>query len=374
MMTKTAKKASILLVDDDPTNLRFLQEVLKDSYKIYAAPSGEKALKFLEKIKPNLILLDIEMPNMNGYEVIKTIKSRDSVKNIPIIFLTAQEGREKEQEAFDLGAVDYILKPITAGIVRSRVGLHVELESYKKNLEEKIEMRTEQLKRTQDAILDMLASVTSFRDNETGAHIKRTTYYISVLVNNLIVLEHPDYKMTYDYAKNIIKTAKLHDIGKVAVPDNILLKPGKLTEEEFDLIKQHTNFGAQIIDVAMRDINDDNQSEHQSINDVNESAQFLYIAKEIILSHHEKWNGAGYPFGLKGTDIPLSGRLMAIADVYDALISRRVYKEAFDNDYALEVIFRDSGTHFDPTLVELSKNVLYHFKDIAERFKDKESD
>ena len=325
MMTKTAKKASILLVDDDPTNLRFLQEVLKDSYKIYAAPSGEKALKFLEKIKPNLILLDIEMPNMNGYEVIKTIKSRDSVKNIPIIFLTAQEGREKEQEAFDLGAVDYILKPITAGIVRSRVGLHVELESYKKNLEEKIEMRTEQLKRTQDAILDMLASVTSFRDNETGAHIKRTTYYISVLVNNLIVLEHPDYKMTYDYAKNIIKTAKLHDIGKVAVPDNILLKPGKLTEEEFDLIKQHTNFGAQIIDVAMRDINDDNQSEHQSINDVNESAQFLYIAKEIILSHHEKWNGAGYPFGLKGTDIPLSGRLMAIADVYDALISRRVY-------------------------------------------------
>jgi putative two-component system response regulator len=350
--------ASILLVDDDPTNLRFLQEVLKDDYKIYAAPSGERALRFLAAAEPNIILLDIEMPNMNGYEVIRRIKEDTRLKSIPIIFLTAQEGREKEQEAFDLGAVDYILKPITPGIVRSRVGLHVELESYRKDLEYKIDLRTRQLKLTQDAILDMLAGVTSYRDNETGGHIKRTTYYSEVLVNNLIKQNRPGYQIDEAYARSIVKTAKLHDIGKVAVPDTILLKPGKLNDEEFDKIKMHTIYGARMID--------------DSIEELGDTSDFLLTAREIVISHHEKWNGTGYPNKLKGADIPLSGRIMALSDVYDALISRRPYKNGFSHEDAMGIIYKDSGTHFDPVLVELSSDCFPQFKEIAERFKDKE--
>lgn len=352
------KQPSVLLVDDDPTNLRFLQEVLKNEYKVYVAPSGERALAFLEKATPNIILLDIEMPIMNGYEVIRRIKEKERLRAIPIIFLTAQEGREKEQEAFDLGAVDYILKPITPGIVRSRVGLHVELESYKKDLEHKIDVRTEQLKLMQDAILDMLAGVTAYRDNETGGHIKRTTSYSEAIVYNLMELNHPDYAMDPAYAQSIIKTAKLHDIGKVAVPDNILLKPGKLTPEEFDMIKLHTKYGAQMIDDAIEELGD--------------ISDFLLVAREIVISHHEKWDGKGYPYGLSGTDIPLSARIMAIADVYDALISKRSYKDSFTHEFALSVIFKDAGTHFDPTLVELSREVMMNFAEIAEQFKDAE--
>jgi putative two-component system response regulator len=350
--------AAILLVDDDPTNLHFLKEVLKDDYKIYAAPSGERALKFLAKNEPDIILLDIEMPIMNGYEVIRKIKEQQRLKAIPIIFLTAQEGREKEQEAFDLGAVDYILKPITPGIVRSRVGLHVELESYRKDLEYKIDLRTRQLKLTQDAILDMLAGVTSYRDNETGGHIKRTTYYSEVLVNNLLKQSRPGYRIDDSYAQSVIKTAKLHDIGKVAVPDTILLKPGKLTDEEFDKIKMHTIYGARMID--------------DSIEELGDTSGFLLVAREIVISHHEKWNGAGYPNKLKGADIPLSGRIMAIADVYDALISRRPYKSGFTHEDAMGIIFKDTGTHFDPVLVDISQDCFRHFKEIAERFKDRE--
>ena len=349
--------ASILLVDDDPTNLKFLQEVLKDEYKTYAAPSGERALSFLEKVVPNIILLDIEMPQMNGYEVIKRIKEDPALRHLPIIFLTAQEGREKEQEAFELGAVDYILKPATPGVVKARVGLHVELESYRKDLEHKIDLRTNQLRQTQDAILDMLAGVTAWRDNETGSHIKRTTYYSKIIVDNLIEKKYPGYEMDEAYGSSIVKTAKLHDIGKVAVPDNILLKPGKLTPEEFDQIKLHTVYGAQMVDDAIKDLGD--------------TSDFLIVAREIVISHHEKWNGSGYPHGLSGTDIPLSGRIMAIADVYDALISKRPYKESYSDEFALDILFKDAGTHFDPVLIELSKDKLLEFKYIAQQFQDK---
>lgn len=360
MIDNTGKQASILIVDDDPTNLRFLQEVLKNEYKVYAAPSGERALAFLEKALPNIILLDIEMPHMNGYEVIKRIKEDSKLKTIPILFLTAQEGREKEQEAFDLGAVDYILKPITPGIVLSRVGLHVELESYKKDLEYKIDVRTSQLKLMQDAILDMLAGVTAYRDNETGGHIKRTTAYSEAIVKTLMEKEYPGYVIQPAYGSSIVKTAKLHDIGKVAVPDGILLKPGKLTPEEFDQIKLHTNYGAQMIDDAIEELGD--------------MSDFLLVAKEIVIGHHEKWNGTGYPYGLSGTQIPLSARIMAIADVYDALISKRTYKDSFTHDFATSIIFKDAGTHFDPVLVDLCKDTLLDFKDIAERFKDDEGE
>lgn len=349
-------KKIILMVDDDPNNLRLLQEVLQDEYKLYAATSAERALKFLEKIVPNLILLDIEMPGMSGYAMIQRLKSDYRWIEIPVIFLTGIEGRESEQKAFELGAVDYVLKPISANIVRSRVSLHIELQAHRLDLEDMVYKKTEQLNKTQNSILEMLANTTAIRDNETGAHIKRTTGYVELLVNNLIKIRHDDYIIKSEFAENLIKSAKLHDIGKVAIPDSVLLKPSKLTDFEFDLIKRHTVFGAHILD--------------QAINELGDDSYFLYVARQLIISHHEKWNGKGYPYGLAGTEIPLAGRIMAVADVYDALVSARPYKEPFSHEEALNIILKDSGTHFDPHLLELSHSIFPGFAEIAKTYKD----
>jgi len=356
MQDYSVMKKEILVVDDDPNNLKFLQEVLKDIYKVYAAPSAERALRFLEKHIPNLILLDIEMPEMDGYELIKRLKADHRWLEIPVIFLTAAEGREKEQRAFELGAVDYALKPISVSVIKARIGLHIELQSYKKDLEHMVEKKTEQLQKTQDAVLEMLSNVTAIRDNETGAHIKRTTIYTERLVYNLMKLQHKDYPVNSDFAENLVKSAKLHDIGKVAIPDNILLKPAKLTPTEFGIIKKHTVFGAQILDEAISELGDD--------------SHFLFVARQLIISHHEWWNGAGYPYGLEGTDIPLAGRIMAIADVYDALISRRPYKEPYSHEFAVNAILSEAGTHFDPVLLELSEPMFRGFEEVTEAYKD----
>jgi len=350
------EKKSILMVDDDPNNLRLLQEVLQDEYKIHAATSAERALNFLEKAIPNLILLDIEMPGMSGYAMIQRLKSDYRWLDIPVIFLTGIEGRESEQKAFELGAVDYVLKPISANVVRSRVSLHIELQAHRLELEDMVYKKTEQLSKTQDSILEMLANVTAIRDNETGAHIKRTTGYVELLVNNLIKVKHEDYVIRSEFAENLIKSAKLHDIGKVAIPDSTLLKPSKLTDFEFDLIKKHTVFGAHILD--------------QAINELGDDSYFLYVARQLIISHHEKWNGKGYPFGLAGAEIPLAGRIMAVADVYDALVSERPYKAPLSHDEAFNIILKDAGTHFDPVLLELSEPIFPGFAEIAKTYKD----
>ncbi|MCL2565857.1 MAG: response regulator [Defluviitaleaceae bacterium] len=349
-------KKTILMVDDDPNNLRLLQEILQDEYKLYAALSAERALKFLEKMIPNLILLDIEMPGMSGYAMIQRLKSDYRWIDIPVIFLTGIEGRKSEQKAFELGAVDYVLKPISTNVVRARVSLHIELQTHRVALEDMVYKKTEQLNKTQDSVLEMLANVTSIRDNETGAHIKRTTGYVELLVNNLIRIKHEDYIITQEFAENLIKSAKLHDIGKVAVPDIILHKPTKLTDFEFDVIKKHTVFGAYILD--------------QAINELGDDSYFLYIARQLIVSHHEKWNGKGYPYGLSGGEIPLAGRIMAVADVYDALVSERPYKAPMSHEEAFEIILKDSGTHFDPHLLELSAPIFPGFAEIAKAYKD----
>lgn len=352
----TTKKPVVLCVDDEPTNLKFLTEILKDEYQVYPAPSGERALHFLQARIPDIILLDIEMPKMSGYDVIQEIKKVPDWKDIPIVFLTGLEGRDKEQAAFEFGAVDYILKPISAGVVKARVNLHVELQMYRKNLENLVITRTEQLERTQNCILEMLANVTSYRDQETGGHIRRTTYYSEVVIKQLRKHSQKGYEISDEYAEAIVKSAKLHDIGKVAVPDSILLKPAKLTPEEFDIIKLHTIYGEQLISNAMNDLGD--------------TSSFLNVAKEIIISHHEKWNGAGYPYGLRGDTIPLSARIMAVVDVYDALISHRPYKEPFSHETAVDIIVQDAGTHFDPYLIEICKDAFSEFHEIAEKHKD----
>lgn len=344
---------SILIVDDDATNLSMLQEILKSTYKVYPSPSGERALAFLARHIPDLILLDVEMPGMNGYEVITRIKEDPRLSTIPVLFLTAQEGREKEEMALRLGAADYILKPITAGVVRARVAMQIELEVYRKRLEHLVERKTQQLQNTQDSILDILASVTAWRDSGTGGHITRTTSYVQLIVRCLQRKGNPNYLISPSYGESIIKTAKLHDIGKVAISDSILLKPGKLTPEEFNEIKKHTTFGAQMIDDAIEDLGDE--------------SSFLHVAREIVISHHEWWNGSGYPKGLKGSAIPISGRIMAISDIYDSLTSKRPYKGAMPHDEAMSIIRSETGPHFDPLLIELLEDAYPQFDQIAQK-------
>ncbi|MDR1966724.1 MAG: response regulator [Synergistaceae bacterium] len=350
-MDKDGPNHAILVVDDDATNLRMLQEILKPLYKVYAAPSGDRALAFLENRVPDMILLDVEMPVMSGYELIKRLKDDARFSSIPVLFLTAQEGRDKEEQALHLGAVDYILKPITTGVVRARVNLHIELEDYRKRLETLVSEKTEKLRLTQDSILDILANVTAWRDSGTGGHIDRTTAYTRLVVEGLAQKNDPEYDIPPQYREHIIKSSKLHDIGKVAVSDNILLKPGRLTPEEFAEIKKHTTFGAQMIDDAIRDLGDD--------------SSFLHVAREIVISHHEWWNGGGYPNGLAGSDIPISGRVMAVSDIYDSLTSERPYKGPMTHEEAMDIIYKETGVHFDPNMIKLLEDTFPLFKEIA---------
>lgn len=347
---------TILCVDDEPTNLKFLKEILQYAYQVYLAPSGERALVFLESRRPDLILLDVEMPKMSGYDVINKIKNEPRWSDIPVIFLTGLEGRDNEQKAFELGAVDYILKPISSGVVRARVKLHVDLDKYSRRLEELVDICTHQLVRTQNCILDMLANVTSYRDQETGGHIKRTTYYTDAVTQLLLNESREGYAIDKEYASAMVTSAKLHDIGKVAVPDSILLKPGKLTTEEFELIKLHTIYGAQLLDNAVKELD--------------ETAAFIDVGREIIVGHHEHWDGSGYPYGIAGASIPLSARIVAIVDVYDALISRRPYKEPFPHERAVEILLQDSGSHFDPNLIEIFRPIFDRFSEIAKQHQD----
>lgn len=349
----------ILVVDDEPANLNLLNELLKNTYKVYLSPSGKHALNFLDKIKPDIILLDVVMPEMNGYEIIKILKSDDNTKDIPVIYLTGLDNQNNESLAFQLGAVDYLSKPIVAESVLNRLKIHIDLQRYQHHLEDIIEERTAQLVKTQEVILNVMANLTEVKDQDTGEHVMRTTEYMRLLIESLQKLNHPDYYISSEDAKNIIATVKLHDIGKVAIPDEILSKPGKLTDEEFEVVKTHVLVGAKVIEDA--------------INDYGEKSPFFIQAREIILSHHEKWDGTGYPYGLSKTDIPLSGRLMAIADVYDALVSERPYKKAFPHEEATKIIFEGYGTHFDPYLIENLQDTIDDFKEVKEKIADKVS-
>ncbi|MCL2081143.1 MAG: response regulator [Oscillospiraceae bacterium] len=343
-------KRSILAIDDGPINLQILENTLGGDYHIRTELSGTRALRYLRENIPDLILLDINMPVMDGYEAMAAFKSDSRLDDIPVIFLTGSEDVEDEIRALETGAVDFIKKPIEPTIVTARVRLHLELELYRKSLERVVLERTEKLQRTADAILSLLANVASYRDEETGTHILRTTDYVRLIVRLLQQAGLPGYYVSSSYGEYIIKSAKLHDIGKVAVSDGILLKPGKLTDEEFEEMKCHTVYGAQMIDDAIRDLEDDT---------------YLRVAREIVIGHHEKWNGKGYPYGLEGREIPLSARIMAIADVYDALISERPYKKPFPHEKAVEIIMEGGGTHFDPVILNLTRGHFDEFDKIA---------
>ncbi len=358
-------KPTVLVVDDTPDNLTLMSGLLKDQYKVKIANNGERALKVaLTGTAPDIILLDIMMPVMDGYETCRQLKANPETRDIPVIFLTAKAEVEDEIEGFELGAVDYITKPISPPIVLARVQTQLQLKRVRdylrdKNefLEAEVQRRTEEVVAIQEVTILAMASLAETRDNDTGNHIRRTQYYIRILAEKL--RHHPRFNYFLDDDKTIdllFKSAPLHDIGKVGIPDHILLKPGRFTEEEFETMKTHTTLGRDAIVAAERRLG--------------LALPFLAYAKEIAYAHQEKWDGTGYPDGLSGDDIPIPARLMAAADVYDALICRRVYKEGMSHEKAMDIIMQGKGTHFDPDVVEAVIACAGEFKEIAERYKD----
>ena len=313
MMDLVTERPRILIVDDEPANLKVMREVLCKHYRLSFAKSGDAALALVEKEPPKLILLDIMMPDMNGFEVCQRLKNNPTTTHIPIIFVTALSDESDEFKGFELGAVDYITKPISPAIVRARVKTHLSL------------IQAEQLKLAHVDLVHRLGRAAEYKDTDTGEHIVRMSKYSKILALA--------YGMNEEHAELLKQAAPMHDIGKIGIPDAILLKPGKLTASEFDYMKEHAQIGAQILE--------------------NSSSPLLQLAHLLAIEHHEKWDGSGYPYGLKGEKISIEGRIVAVADVFDALTSKRPYKAAWSVEDALKFMHEQAGIHFDPELVHL---------------------
>ena len=353
------RKPVIAAIDDDSVVLNFLVSMLKSDYSIRPFTSGKIALDLLPALKPDLILLDYQMPDMMGLDVLRALGKNPETRNIPTIILTGTvDSGEVEAEALDFGAVDYITKPIRHRALLTRVRSQLELQKHRKQLEELVAVRTknlyeanQKLKQREDITLSMLAKATDLRDHDTGGHIERTAEFTRIIAQHITRNPAPDYSLSQELAEDVVRCSKLHDVGKIALPDHILFKPGKLSREEFDLVKEHTVRGEQFL------------SEF-----VNKSSDiFLETAREIAYAHHERWDGSGYPMGTTGGAIPLSARIVAIADVYDALTSFRPYKTPFSHGEAVEFVEKGSGTHFDPYLVEIFLEHADEFRAIREQ-------
>lgn len=362
-----SSESSVLVIDDSPAVLSSIGSVLSDSYQLMIATSGERALKLLaaQNPLPDLILLDVMMPDMDGYETIIHIKDNPAWHHIPVIFVTGMDDESDEEHGFKLGAVDYIRKPIKPIMLKARVKTHVslkkaqdELKKRNKSLESDIEIKIKENTLIRDVSMNALSSLAKTRDNETGNHILRTQNYVQILGEQLLQDNIYLDQLSADYLECIVKAAPLHDIGKVGIPDAILLKPDKLTAEEFEIMKEHSALGAG----ALRDCIDGE--------DENTALAFINTAIEISQYHHEKWDGSGYPEQLSGENIPISARLMALADVFDALISRRCYKPPFSIEKSSEIIRQGDGSHFDPNIVKAFEKNIERFKEIAEAFSD----
>jgi putative two-component system response regulator len=359
---------TILAVDDAPMNLSLITGLLKSHYRVKVANSGEKALRIVHSdLPPDLVLLDVMMPDLDGIEVCRRLKGDPRTRHIPVIFLTAMSKSDDERIGLEAGAVDYITKPISPPILLARVKTHLQLKAGQDFLKDKnaflqseVLRRTREVQAIQDVTILTMASLAETRDNETGNHIRRTQHYVKALATKL--RDHPRFAgyFTDHIIDLLFKSAPLHDIGKVGIPDKILLKPGKLTPEEFEIMKTHTTLGRDAIEQAERQLGT--------------PVEFLKVAKEIAYSHQEKWDGSGYPEGLAGDGIPVSARLMAVADVYDALISRRVYKPAFTHERAVELISEGRGKHFDPDITDAFMEIREEFRTIAKKFGDSDSD
>jgi putative two-component system response regulator len=364
MSKSDLRDSTVLVVDDSPENLELMGGLLGDLYRVKVANSGSRALKILEgDLLPDLILLDVMMPDMSGWEVCQVIQSTKRLAHIAVIFLTAKTSPDDEKLGFDLGAVDYISKPINPATLLSRVKTHLSLKRMSdvlrdRNLvlKDEIEKGVQEIRAIQETTIHAMASLAETRDNETGNHIRRTQNYVKALAQTLS--QHPRFShyLTDEQIEMLYMSAPLHDIGKVGIPDHILLKPGRLDAAEFEIMKTHTTLGYQSILSA---------AEHLST-----GSSFLTCAMEIALSHQEKWDGSGYPQGLSGDAIPISARLMAVADVYDALISERYYKKAFSHESAVGIILEGRGSHFDPDVVDAFQRIEGKFVAIATKFSD----
>lgn len=331
-------KPVILVVDDTPTNIRILNELLGKEYLVRAATSGKAALSMVHTPpQPDLILLDIMMPEMDGYEVCIELKKNPLTQHIPVIFVTAMTEEDDEAKGLDLGAADYITKPYRPRLVSARVHNHLSVKKNRDELYDMVRQRTEEIYRTRSITIETLASLAETRDPETGRHIRRTQRYVHMLAMELRTIYPNTWPLSDELIDLIYSSAPLHDIGKVGIPDTILLKPGALTADEFDIMKLHTVYGFEALTSAEKQLGE---------------SSFLRVGAEIANTHHEKWDGSGYPNKFAGTDIPMSGRLMALADVYDALVTKRVYKPPLSHEEALSIIMNGKGKHFDPQVAE----------------------
>lgn len=351
------KKYSIAAVDDSRSILMYLKKTLmQQDYEVETYQESDSALQAMLTNIPDLILLDINMPNISGYELCNQIKSTDTLKETPIIFVSSKSNTDVKIKAFNLGAQDYIIKPFEAEELLARVKTHLRLselrnqqEADNKQLRQLVAEQVEEISNAQLGTIKALATLAEYRDEDTGIHLTRVSEYCKLLGYGL--REQKKKLVTREFVETVAAASPLHDIGKVAIPDRILLKPGKLTDEEFTIMKTHAAVGAKTLKSVL------GEYAHN---------RFLSIGADIALSHHEKWNGKGYPFGLEGEDIPLSGRIMALADVYDALRARRCYKPSFSHEKSMNIILKDAGTHFDPTLAHIFKEKEAEFNDIWE--------
>lgn len=335
MITEENYKRHIVIVDDEPVNLALAENALSGNYKLTKLISGDQLLKFLMRIKPDMILLDVQMPDMNGYEVLAQLTANPHTKDIPVIFLTSQSDAESEKAGFRLGAKDFIRKPFDNEIMLARIQSQMELYRYRTHLEDIIDEKAAQITNLQHVLTISWAEMIESRDGTTGTHVRNTTTYFELLVKELA--KYPEY--TADLPEAILgelfRASTLHDIGKIGISDTILKKPGSLDREEFKLMQMHSQIGADMIDNIMSKTNFGN---------------FLDYAKKMANFHHERWDGSGYPTGLKELDIPLYVRALSIVDVYDALTSVRPYKRAFTHKEALDIIDGDNGKFFDPAV------------------------
>lgn len=365
---EAADKPTILVVDDTPDNLTLVSNLLKKDYRVRVAINGEKALKIaFSEAPPDLILLDVMMPGMDGYEVCQHLRDNPLTAHIPIIFLTAKSEVEDERKGLSLGASDYITKPISPPILEARVKTHLVAKAYAdfltdktSYLESEVARRTQEITAIQDVTIQAMASLAETRDSDTGNHIRRTQFYVKALTTKL--KSHPRFSafLTDSMIEMIYKSAPLHDIGKVGIPDRILLKPGRFEPAEFEIMKTHTTLGRDAIQAAE--------------DTLGLKVEFLSIAKEIAYGHQEKWDGSGYPEGLSGESIPVSARVMALADVYDALISKRVYKDGMPHEKAVSIIIEGRGSHFDPDVVDAFLDIQDEILEIARKYADSDSE
>lgn len=355
------EKALIIMVDDNPANLRIGKNIMAEKYTVATAPSADKMFSLLEANKPSLILLDVDMPEMDGHETIKILKANPETKDIPVIFLTARADSDDELTGLSLGAIDYISKPIQPPLLLKRIEVQLlvvdqrkilekqakELKDFNENLQKMVDKKTQGILELQNALLKTMAELVEYRDDITGKHIERTQLVIKILLEEIqrCGIYHEEVK---DWDINLlIQSCQLHDVGKIYISDSILRKPGKLSNEEFEDMKIHTQIGKQIV---------------EKVEMLAKESEFLKYAKIFAASHHEKWDGTGYPNGLKEDEIPLLGRIMAIADVYDALISVRPYKKAFTHEEAAAIITESSGKQFDPALVDVFERTSEQIK------------